>query len=177
MTRSAKLLEPLLKDPRAHVYICGSTGMASEASWEGQRGAPGTHGRQQKRAGRASRPPAHLHATPPFRHPPPAPPDAQVNAALAKVAGKDVMERMALEGRQHEDVFGVSVANRAEAAKVAQGQNAVKELAGADLATVLARLDAGLPINSGACVCLREDACICRAVLVGLLVGPEGWLS
>lgn len=111
------------------------------------------HGRQQERA-RQGEPAASAGASP---HPSAAA-ALQVNAALAKVAGKDVMERMALEGRQHEDVFGVAVTNRAEAAKVAQGQNAVKELAGADLPTVLARLDAGLPINSGACA--RVHACL-----------------
>ncbi|KAI3435713.1 hypothetical protein D9Q98_001771 [Chlorella vulgaris] len=71
----------------------------------------------------------------------------EVNVALGKVAGKPVIEAMAMEGRYHEDVFGITIINHAAAVAAAQGQAAIKALAGADLPTVLARLDAGLPID------------------------------
>jgi hypothetical protein len=101
VARQAKMLQPLLCHPRCHVYICGSSNMAQEVCagvlcavcacacacvtvpqqcnvlWQtGARQLPGCL--QQT-----------LH---PVCHP-------QVNVALGKVAGKPVIEAMAMEGR------------------------------------------------------------------------------
>lgn len=50
-------------------------------------------------------------------------------------------------------MFGITIINHAAAVAAAQGQAAIKALAGADLPTVLARLDAGLPIDGGVLCC------------------------
>ncbi len=57
---------------------------------------------------------------------------------------------MVLPRRYHEDVFGITITNHQAAVKAAQDQMAIKALAAADLAAVLARLDAGLAVDTGA---------------------------
>lgn len=94
-------VKPLVEHPRCHVYVCGSSNMAQEASH-----------------------------------------------ALAKVAGKETINQMVLEGRYHEDVFGINIVDRSAAMKSAKEKFAIKQLAMQPLKDILEQLEAGLDINA-----------------------------
>ncbi|KAL4440247.1 hypothetical protein ABPG75_003248 [Micractinium tetrahymenae] len=169
--RQEKELAPLLAHPRCHVYICGSSNMAQEV---GGRAARSVIASQQEPQQLPPERPRACRCCPAVVY------VACVNAALCKVAGKAAIDRIALEGRYHEDVFGVSVQNRAQAAAAAAAQVAVKDLAAADLSAVHARLDAGLPVDAtdeSASTLLHHAARHGRADLVSALLQRKAPLN
>ncbi len=68
---------------------------------------------------------------------------------MVKVAGKEALDAMLQEGRYHEDVFGMNIADHKAARQKAAQLQAIKSLASQSLAAIQPQLDKGLDVNAG----------------------------
>ncbi len=68
---------------------------------------------------------------------------------MVKVAGKEALDAMVQEGRYHEDVFGINIADHKAARQQAAQLEAIKSLAAQSLAAITSALDKGLDVNAG----------------------------